>query len=79
MQMFLEVNKTGGPSTAESYIMGKLTRKDKIMDPDIGDLEGNLSTLRALLPAPCLGLIPHAPQASPAELASSLDLQPLFA
>lgn len=31
MQMFLEVNKTGGPSTAESYIMGKLTRKDKIM------------------------------------------------
>lgn len=50
-----------------------------IMDPDIGDLEGNLSTLRALMPAPCLGLIPHAPQASPAELASSLDLQPLFA
>lgn len=31
MQMFLEVAKTGGPSTAESYIMGKLERKDKIM------------------------------------------------
>jgi citrate synthase len=31
MQMFLEVNNSGGPSTAESYIMGKLTRKDKIM------------------------------------------------
>ena len=31
MQMFLEVQKTGGPATAEKYIMDKLARKDKIM------------------------------------------------
>lgn len=31
MKMFLEVMELGGPSKAESYIMDKLNRKDKIM------------------------------------------------
>ena len=38
----------------------------------------NVATLERLLPAPRLGLLPHRPEASPAELASHLDPEPLL-
>ena len=40
--------------------------------------EENLATLRALLPAPCLGELPYLPGADPAELALRLDIAPLL-
>lgn len=44
------------------------------IDPDMLRAEENLATLRALLPAPCLGVLPHRAEAEAAvgELASAL-------
>lgn len=39
--------------------------------------EENLATLKALLPAPFLGELPHTPGADPSELATHLDIGPL--
>lgn len=47
------------------------------IEPDMPALDGNLATLRARLPFPCLGEIPYLPQATPAMLASHLDISQL--
>lgn len=48
-----------------------------LVEPDMPALEGNLATLQAAMPAPCLGQLPWLPQATPAEAAPYLDLSPL--
>lgn len=40
------------------------------IEPDMPELDANIQTLKTLLSAPCLGVIPHAPQADFAELTS---------
>ncbi|WP_445144781.1 dethiobiotin synthase [Dyella sp. Tek66A03] len=42
------------------------------IDPDMAAVDENIATLRQLLPAPCLGVLPHA--ATPQAAASKLDL-----
>lgn len=49
-----------------------------VVDPDMEALEGNLQTLRSMLPAPCLGVLPWAPGKVAAELAADLDLASLL-
>ncbi|PWK83900.1 dethiobiotin synthase [Fulvimonas soli] len=44
------------------------------IDPAMEAAEENLATLRALLPAPCLGVLPHG--VAPAQAAAALDLAP---
>jgi dethiobiotin synthetase len=49
------------------------------LDPEMPVREENLATLRALLPAPCLGVIPDLGRAAaPASAAGFLDLSPLL-
>ncbi|WP_425605210.1 dethiobiotin synthase [Fulvimonas yonginensis] len=45
------------------------------IDPAMAALEDNLETLRAMLPAPCLGVLPHGLE--PARAAGRLDLTAL--
>ena len=45
------------------------------IDPAMDAVEENLATLRELLPAPCLGVLPHG--AVPAQAAAALDLAAL--
>ena len=42
------------------------------VDPDFADRDAYLELLRNALPAPCLGVLPHAPGADPATLAERL-------
>lgn len=42
------------------------------IDPQMGCAEENLATLRALLPAPCLGVLPHVSAPDPSALAMHL-------
>lgn len=49
-----------------------------VMDPGMEALEGNLQTLTAMLPAPCLGVVPWSPGKSAADLAACIDLAPLL-
>ena len=42
------------------------------IDPAMACVEENLATLRARLPAPCLGVLPHASAPEPRALASYL-------
>lgn len=44
------------------------------IDPAMARFDENLATLRALLPAPLLGVVPHAPPGGPAGAAGSLRL-----
>lgn len=48
------------------------------VDPEMACFDENLATLQAMLPAPCLGVVPHL-DATPtaAEVARHLDLSPL--
>lgn len=46
------------------------------VDPSMAAVDENLATLRALLPAPCLGVLPHG--VAPREAAVSLDLAGLL-
>jgi dethiobiotin synthetase len=46
-----------------------------VLEPTMPLLEENIATLRELLPAPCLGVLPH--RVAPASAAVSLDLSPL--
>lgn len=48
-----------------------------VVDPDMVALEGNVQTLRTMLPAPCLGVVPWAPEATPEQQALHLDVAPL--
>lgn len=45
-----------------------------VMAPDMEALEGNLQTLTAMLPAPCLGVLPWSPDATAEGLAEHLDV-----
>ena len=49
------------------------------VDADMVCFEENLMTLRTLLPAPCLGVVPFLHEPSAGQVASFLDLTPLFA
>jgi dethiobiotin synthetase len=44
------------------------------MDPDMAAVEDNLALLQERLPAPCWGVLPHAPDATPAALAPWLQV-----
>lgn len=44
------------------------------VDPDFAEREDYLAMLRDALPAPCLGVLPHAPGADPARMAQHLSL-----
>ena len=44
------------------------------VDPHMARVDDNLAMLRARLPAPCWGVLPHAPDAAPASLASYLRI-----
>lgn len=44
------------------------------VEPEMAALDGNLMTLRRMLPAPCLGQIPFLDAATPLEVAKYLDL-----
>jgi dethiobiotin synthetase len=46
------------------------------IDPAMAAAEDNLETLRGMLPAPCLGVLPHGLQ--PAQAADRLELSPLL-
>lgn len=48
-----------------------------VVDPQTSRLEENLATLAERLPAPCLGRVPRLAEATPATVASYLDLAPL--
>lgn len=49
------------------------------LDPEMSRVEGNLATLRACLPAPCLGVVPHlADGEDPAHVAARLDVGPML-
>lgn len=48
------------------------------VDPDMAALQENIDTLRAALPAPCLGIIPPLPDATPAAAAAHLQIEPLL-
>ena len=43
------------------------------IDPNAARIEENIQTLQAMLPTPCLGVIPYAPGASVADLVSKID------
>ncbi|MBO3277920.1 dethiobiotin synthase [Pseudomonas sp. Milli4] len=45
-----------------------------IVDPATSRIEENLATLAERLPAPCIGRVPRLPNATPAAVASHLDL-----
>ena len=44
------------------------------VDPDMERVEDNIEMLRARLPAPCWGVLPHAEDPDPAQLASRLRI-----
>jgi len=44
------------------------------VDPDMERVEDNIEMLRARLPAPCWGVLPHAPGADPAAMARYLRI-----
>ena len=49
-----------------------------VVEPDMAALEGNVETLRSLLPAPCLGVLPWQPGAAPEERAGLLSIDALL-
>lgn len=49
-----------------------------VLDPDLPALEGNVGTLKTILPMPCLGVLPWQPGATPEQLAVHLDLHDLL-
>ncbi|MES2917554.1 MAG: dethiobiotin synthase [Pseudomonadota bacterium] len=49
-----------------------------VLDPALAALDGNIGTLKTILPMPCLGVLPWAPGATPAQMAAHLDLQELL-
>lgn len=47
------------------------------VQPEMLAVEENIATLQRLLPAPCLGVIPWQPGATPPQIAKQLDVVPL--
>jgi dethiobiotin synthetase len=48
------------------------------IDPAMHAFGENVESLRDRIPAPLLGVVPHAPGANPLDVAAFLDLQPLL-
>ncbi len=44
------------------------------VDPDMQRVDDNIAMLRARMPAPCWGMLPHAPDADPAAMARHLRI-----
>ncbi|MCC2638771.1 MAG: dethiobiotin synthase [Moraxellaceae bacterium] len=49
-----------------------------VLDPAMPALDGNIGTLKTILPMPCLGVLPWQPGATPGEMAAHLDLHELL-
>jgi dethiobiotin synthetase len=49
-----------------------------VLDPEMAALQGNIGTLKTILPMPCLGILPWQPGATPEQVAAHLDLQELL-
>lgn len=49
-----------------------------VIDPDMLAVEDNVETLRSMLSAPCLGVLPWAPGRSASDRAAALDISPLL-
>ena len=48
-----------------------------VIEPDMLKLDDNIETLKRWLPAPCLGVLPWAPESDAKTAASHLDLTSL--
>ncbi|HBO94367.1 MAG: dethiobiotin synthase [Pseudomonadales bacterium] len=48
------------------------------IDPEAAKVQENINTLKSMLPAPCLGVIPHGPQADKEALAQLIDIDLLL-
>lgn len=48
------------------------------IDPTAARIDENIQTLKAMVPAPCLGVIPHSPSMAPADLVQYLDIDLLL-
>lgn len=48
-----------------------------VLEPEMAALEGNIGTLKTILPMPCLGILPWQPGATPEQMAAHLDLHEL--
>ena len=48
------------------------------IDPQLPDRDDYIELLREALPAPCLGVLPHAPDADPQTMAAQLSLPEWF-
>ena len=67
--------------TAEAIARDGLTLAGwvaNVVDPHTSRLDDNLATLTERLPAPCLGRVPRLDRASAEQVATCLDLAPLF-
>ena len=47
------------------------------MNPDMSRYDGNLETLKNMIPAPCLGMVPFLSNTSSRQVAEYLDISPL--
>ncbi|MBO9482094.1 dethiobiotin synthase [Salinisphaera sp. G21_0] len=47
------------------------------VDPDMSRYDENLETLKSLIPAPCLGVVPFLEETSASQVAGYLDISPL--
>ncbi len=45
-----------------------------VIDPEMAHLEANIATLVRMLPAPCLGRVPHLGEPAPEQVADALDI-----
>jgi dethiobiotin synthetase len=48
-----------------------------VLDPRVAEPEANVATLRELIPAPCLGVVPRLADPAPQRVAGFLDLPPM--
>ncbi len=48
------------------------------IDPDAARVEENIQTLKSMLSAPCLGVVPHAPEIPTADLVQHIDIDLLL-
>lgn len=67
--------------SAEAIMRDGLTIRGWVanqLDRDMPVYRENVDTLKALLPAPCIGEIPYSPGRAPAEVAGQLDIQLLL-
>jgi dethiobiotin synthetase len=48
-----------------------------VVDARMAELEANVATLRELIPAPCLGIVPRLPEPAPQRVAGFLHLPPM--